>query len=61
VAHLKRIIGIKATKAMAHHSIHGVAAKARRKPLRSTSLMGIGLAIGLGAGVAAGRALAHEN
>lgn len=61
MAHLKRIIGIKATKATARHSIRGVAAKAQRKPLRSTSLMGIGLVIGLGAGVAAGWALAHEN
>jgi hypothetical protein len=61
VAHLKRMIGIKATKATAHHSIHGLASKARRRPLRSVSLVSVGLAIGLGAGLAAGRGTAHAG
>jgi hypothetical protein len=61
VAHLKRIIGIKATKATARHSVHGLAAKAQRRPLRSASLVGVGFAIGLGAGVAAGRGMAHDD
>jgi len=59
VTRLKRMIGIKAAKATARHSAHGLASKAQRRPLRSASLVGVGLAIGLGAGVAAGRGLAN--
>lgn len=47
---IKRIIGIKATKAAAKHSAHGLSAKAQRKPLRSASLVGAGLALGLAVG-----------
>ena len=54
---LKRRIGMKAAKATAKHSAHGVAAKAQRKPLRSVSLLSAGVALGLGAGLAAGRAM----
>jgi hypothetical protein len=54
---LKRTIGVKAAKATARHSAHGVAAKAQRKPLRSVSLVTLGVALGLGAGLAAGRTL----
>jgi len=49
------MIGIKAAKATAKHSAHGVAARAQRKPLRSASLVGAGVVVGLGAGFAAGR------
>lgn len=49
------MIGIKATKATARHSVHGVASKAQRRPVRSASLLGVGMAIGLSAGFAAGR------
>jgi ribosomal protein L35 len=59
VAKIRRTIGIKATKAAARHSAHGMSAKAQRKPLRSASLVSVGLAIGLGAGWAAGRGLSH--
>lgn len=56
MAKFKRTIGIKATKAAARHSAHGVTAKAQRKPLRSASLLSAGVAIGLGVGWAVGRA-----
>jgi len=55
VSRLKRTIGIKATKAAAKHSAHGVADKAQRRPLRSATLVGAGILVGLGAGFAAGR------
>jgi hypothetical protein len=54
VSKIKRIIGIKATKAAAKHSAHGLSAKAQRKPLRSVSLLGAGIALGLGVGWAGG-------
>jgi hypothetical protein len=53
------MIGIKATKATAKHSLHGLASKAQRKPLRSASLVSVGLAVGLGAGWAAGHRASH--
>lgn len=46
---------MKAAKATAKHTVHGVAAKAQRKPVRSATLVGAGIAVGLGAGFAAGR------
>jgi hypothetical protein len=55
MSRLKRMIGIKATKATAKHTVHGVSAKALRKPLRGATLLGAGIAVGLGAGFAAGR------
>lgn len=55
MSRLKRTIGIKATKAAAKHSAHGVADKAQRRPLRSATLLGAGILVGLGAGFAAGR------
>ena len=58
---IKRIIGIKATKATARHTARGLSAKAHRKPLRSVSLIGAGAAFGLVAGWAAGRASASPS
>lgn len=58
---LKRIIGIKATKAVATHSAHGLSDKVRRRPLRSASLLSAGMALGLAAGWAAARATAGSN
>lgn len=55
MSRLKRMIGIKATKAIGKHTVHGVSAKAQRKPLRSATLLGAGVVVGLGAGFAAGR------
>jgi uncharacterized protein YfiM (DUF2279 family) len=56
VSKIKRLIGTKATKAAAKHTAHGLSDKARRKPLRSASLLGAGVAVGLVAGWAAARA-----
>jgi hypothetical protein len=55
MATLGWIIGKKATKATARHSVRGMASKARRKPLRSASLLGIGAVVGMAAGWVAGR------
>lgn len=61
MAKLKRTIGIKATKAAARHSAHGMSAKAQRKPLRSVSLLGAGVAVGLGVGWAVGRGTTAQS
>jgi ribosomal protein L35 len=61
VAKIKRTIGVKATKAAARHSAHGMSTKAQRKPLRSASLLSAGAAIGLGVGLAIGRATAGQS
>lgn len=58
---IKRIIGIKATKAAAKHSAHGLSAKAQRKPLRSASLLGAGIALGLAVGWAGGRSASSPS
>jgi hypothetical protein len=55
MATLGRTIGKKATKATVRHSAHGVAAKAKRKPLRTASLLSIGGVLGIAAGWTAGR------
>jgi hypothetical protein len=55
VSRLKRIVGVKATKATVKHTAHGLSSKAKRKPLRSAGLLGAGIAVGLGAGFVAGR------
>jgi hypothetical protein len=61
MAKLGWTIGKKATKATAKHSARGVAAKAKRKPLRSVSLLGIGGAVGGAAGVVAGWVVGRKN
>ncbi len=50
---IKQVLGRKATKAVVKHSAHGLSAKAQRRPLRSTLLLGAGVAFGLLAGWAA--------
>ncbi len=55
MSQLMRMIGVKTAKATVRHSAHGLASKAQRRPLRSVSLLSVGLAVGLGAGFAAGR------
>ncbi len=52
---LTRTIGKKATRATVRHSVRGFAAKAQRQPLRSTTLLGVGGAVGAIAGWLAGR------
>jgi hypothetical protein len=54
-------IGKKAAKTTAKHSARGVASKAKRKPLRSVSLLGIGGAVGGAAGVVAGWIVGRKN
>jgi hypothetical protein len=46
----KRLIARRAAKAAVKHTAHGVAAKARRRPLRSTTLLGAGAVAGWLAG-----------
>jgi hypothetical protein len=52
---LGRRISSKATKATVRHSINGLASKAQRRPLRSITLLTIGAAGGLIAGVFIGQ------
>lgn len=42
MANVGRTVGIKAAKATVKHSVRGVLSKARRKPLRSATLLTIG-------------------
>lgn len=55
-----RTIGKKAAKATAKHSVHGLSDKARRKPLRTTSLLGAGALAGLVIGWVTGRRTVHR-
>lgn len=55
MANVGRTIGKKAAKATAKHSVRGVASKAKRKPVRSVTLLSIGVFAGAVAGWAAGR------
>jgi len=55
VTALARTIGRKAAKATVRHSARGVASKAKRRPMRSATLVSVGAAIGMGVGWAAGR------
>ncbi|HEX3433868.1 MAG TPA: hypothetical protein VHT25_07375 [Solirubrobacteraceae bacterium] len=58
---VKRIVGIKATKAAAGHSTRGLSAKVHRRPLRAVSLLSAGIALGLAGGWALGRATAGRS
>jgi hypothetical protein len=55
MAKLGSMVGKKAAKATAKHSVRGVVSKAQRKPLRSVSLLSLGGMIGATAGWFAGR------
>jgi hypothetical protein len=55
MAKLGSMVGKKAAKATAKHSVHGLVSKAQRKPLRSVSLLSLGGIIGVTAGWFAGR------
>jgi hypothetical protein len=48
-------LGKKAAKATVRHSVRGVSAKARRKPLRSVTLLTIGWILGVTSGWLVGR------
>ena len=47
---IKRRVARRAAKAAVTHTAHGVASKARRRPLRSTTLLGVGALAGWLAG-----------
>ncbi len=55
MTNFKKTLGRRATKATVRHSAKGLASKARRKPLRSASLVGLGGLVGGAAGWLAGR------
>lgn len=50
-----RTLGKKATKTTVRHSVRGVASKARRKPMRTATLLGAGGFVGAVTGFVAGR------
>ena len=52
---LKRVAAETATRAVIRHSVRGVAAKLRRRPLRSVTLVGAGVGVGVLGGWMAGR------
>ena len=58
---LGKTLGRKAAKATVRHSVHGFVSKAQRQPLRSTTLLSIGGALGAAAGWIAGRKTAHTG
>jgi hypothetical protein len=43
---LKSMLARKAVKTTAKHTAHGTAAKLKREPMRTTTLLGLGAAIG---------------
>jgi hypothetical protein len=55
MASLSTVLTKKATKATIRHSLHGIASKAQRQPLRSATLLSIGGLIGAATGWIAGR------
>ncbi len=50
-----KFLGKKAARATWRHSVHGMASKAQRQPLRSATLVGIGIAVGAAAGFLAAK------
>lgn len=58
---LTRLLGRKAAKATVRHSANGLVARARRQPLRSTSLLIVGAIVGLLTGWSAGRGTARRR
>lgn len=58
LARFARTVGMKAAKATARHSVRGAASKARRQPLRSATLLGVGMMAGAAAGWFAARRVA---
>jgi hypothetical protein len=55
---IKNTLARKAVKATAKHTAHGTAAKLKRDPLRTATLLGLGGAVGAAAGWLAGRSSA---
>jgi fructose-specific phosphotransferase system IIC component len=46
VSSLKKSLARKTVKAAARHTTHGAASKAKRRPLRAVTLIGVGCLIG---------------
>ena len=55
MASITNFLGKKAAKATLRHSVHGVASKAQRRPLRSATLLSVGGLLGAISGWLAGR------
>lgn len=55
---IKKTLARKAVKSTAKHTAHGTVSKLKRNPLRAATLLGIGGAIGVFAGLAIGRTAA---
>lgn len=58
---IRNTIARKAVKATAKHSARGTTAKAKRDPLRTVTLLGLGGALGALAGFIAGRSAASAS
>jgi len=58
---LKKMLGRKAAKATLRHSVNGLISKSKRQPLRSTTLLSLGGAVGVAAGFLAGRKTAQTS
>jgi hypothetical protein len=58
---IKQKAARKAVKKTAKHTAHGTASKLKRDPLRSTTLLGLGAAIGALAGWLLGRSTADTG
>jgi len=58
---IKQKIARRAVKTTAKHTAHGAASKLKRSPVRSTTLLGLGAAVGLLAGWLLGRSTADPE
>jgi hypothetical protein len=58
---LGKQLGRKAVKVTLRHSVRGFGSKFKRQPVRSTTLLSIGGAVGATAGWIAGRKTAHTS
>lgn len=54
MTNVRSALGKKAAKATVRHSVRGLASKAQRKPLRSVTLLTVGVAVGGLVGATAG-------
>ncbi len=61
MSNAKSYLGRKAAKATVRHTVRGTASKARRDPLRATTLVAAGLAAGAVAGWLIARASSGSN
>jgi hypothetical protein len=56
---IKHTLARKAAKSTAKHTAHGTTAKLKREPLRTTTLLAIGCAVGVVANRLIGRMVTH--